>query len=383
MSKKELLEKKELLSNELQTMLDTVSNEVRSFSNEEDKLYNEKETELKNIVEELRALEEGEKISIEGDKKMEKIELRQLSEAYVKGLVNGNMDEFRTLTAGAEGTSQANTIPTHLMEQIIKKVFEISNVANECSKVNAKGEVTFFVENEDVFAKMLEENEEIAEEDLKAFSTISLKDKRMGTLVTVTKNLLLNSPIVSEAYIVEKIATRIARQLERQVLKADGSGANMSRGILHNPAAGNIINGAVAGAISIDEIQEMVVSVKPQFLQGAKFYMNRETFGKVSKLKDGNNHYFLTYDVAGSRPMYKLFGFEVVITDEMPKAETGAFPILFANLGEAMKLKVSQEAQIQVLREKYATRGAIGLVADFYGDCAVVNTEAYKVYKAK
>ena len=67
----------------------------------------------------------------------------------------------------------------------------------------------------------------------------------------------------------------------------------------------------------------------------------------------------------------------------MPNAETGAFPILFANMAEAMKLKVSQEAQIQVLREKYATRGAIGIVADFYGDCAVVNVEAYRVYKAK
>ena len=383
MNKRELLEKKELLENQMQSMLNGHNVETRAFTQEEDAEYKAKENELKSVINDLKDIEKRER---KGVNTMEKIEVRQLSEAYIKGLANGNMDEFRTLTAEVEGsgiTQQGNTIPKHLMEQIIKKVFEISEVANECAKVNAKGEVTFFVEGVDVFAKMLAENEEIAEEDLGKFTTVSLKDKRMGTMCVVTKNLLLNSPIVSEAYIVEKLATRIARQLERQVLKADGSGANMSRGILVNPAEENIVNGEAVGVISIDEIQEMVVSLKPQFLNGAKFYMNRATFGKVSKLKDGQGNYFLTYDVASSRPVYKLFGFEVVITDEMPNAETGAFPILFANMAEAMKLKVSQEAQIQVLREKYATRGAIGIVADFYGDCAVVNVEAYRVYKAK
>lgn len=386
MNKKELLEKKELISNELQSMLDNVSNETRSFSEEEDSTYKAKETELKSIVEELRALEDGEKIEVEGDNKDMKIEERQLTEAYIKGIASGNFEEFRTLSATVTGSglvAHNNTIPQNLQEEIIKKVFEMSDVANECGRVSAKGDVTFFVEGADVFAKMLAENEELTEDDISQFSTVTLKDKRIGTLVTVTKNLLLNSPVVSEAYIVDKIATRIARLLERQVLKADGSGSNMSKGILVNPAAGNKVLGAVTGVITVDELQEMVTSLKPQFLNGAKFYMNRNTFVKVSKLKDGVNHYFLTYDVAGNKPGYKLFGFDVIITDEMPEIGVGATPILLANLGEAMKVKIGQESQIQVLREKYATRGAVGLMAEFYGDCAVVNTEAFKVYVAK
>lgn len=387
MNKKELIEKKELISNELQSMLDNVSCETRSFTSEEDNIYKLKEAELKSIVEELRALD-GEKVEKGESKKMEnkELEIRKLNEAYVKGLATGNMEEYRTLTQTVTGggiVSHANTIPQNLQEQIIKKVFEASNVVAECGKVQAKGDITFLVENTDVYAKMLAENEELAEDDITQFSTITLKDRRMGTLVVATKNLLLNSPIVSESYIVDKIATRIARLLERQVLKADGSGSNMSKGILNAPSSSNIVTGATTLVITADELQQMVTSMKPQFLKGAKWYMNRNTFVQVSKLKDGNGQYFLTYDVASSQPGYKLFGFDVVITEEMVDLGVGTYPILFANMGEAMKVKIGENANIQVLREKYATRGAIGLMAEFYGDCAVTNVEAFRVYKGK
>lgn len=384
---KELMEKRQLLEDELQAMLDKATVETRSLTEEEDTEYKAKETELKSVIEEIRAFEtDTQTIEPKGENKMEKMEVRALENAYVKGLATGNFDEFRRLSVGAgEGlVPQDNTIPTHLMEAIIKKISENSQVVAEAKKVSATGEVTFFVEKADVLAKMLLENEEIMEEDIANFDTVSLKDRRVGTMVTVTKNLLMNSPIVSESYLVEKIADRIAKRLEQQILFANGTGAEMGKGILTNvPASNKVTTGAVA-SVSTDDIQTMITGMKPQFLAGAKFYMNRATFQTLSKLKDGNGHYFTTVDVAGTQPQYRMFGFPIVITEAITDGiATGKQPILFANIGEAVAMKIAQNANITVLREKFATRGAVGIMAEFYGDCNVINNEAFRVLAVK
>lgn len=386
MNKKELLEKRQLLQNELQEMLTVAQNETRGLTQDENDAYAQKEAELRSVIDELSALDNDKNDKIEGEQKMEKLEIRALEDAYLKGLVNGNFDEFRRLSAGeGEGlVPQDNTIPKHLMEAIVKRISESSQVVAEAKKVNANGEVTFFVEKADVLAKMLAENEEIVEEDIANFDTVTLKDRRVGTMVTVTKNLLLNSPIVSEAYLVEKIADRIARRLEQQILFANGTGAQMGKGIMVNVPTENKVVTGTAATVKIDDIQMAITSMKPNFLQGAKFYMNRQVFQALSKEKDANGHYFMTVDVASATPGYKLFGYPVVITEAMVDGiATGKQPILFANIGEAVAVKIAQNAQITVLREKFATRGAVGIMCEFYGDCNVINHEAYRVISVK
>lgn len=386
MNRKELVEKRELLQGELQEMLNVATVETRGLTQEENDAYATKEAELRSVINELSALDNEKNQTIEGEVKMEKLEIRALEDAYVKGLATGNFDEFRRLSVGAgEGlVPQDNTIPTHLMEAIIKKISENSQVVAEAKKVNATGEVTFFVEKADVLAKMLLENEEIVEEDINTFDTITLKDKRVGTMVTVTKNLLMNSPIVSESYLVEKIADRIAKRLEQQILLANGTGAEMGKGILVNVPASNKVVTATVGKVVIDDIHTAITGMKPNFLSGSKFYMNRATFQALSKEKDAVGQYFMTPDIASATPGYRLFGYPVVITEAIVDGiATGKQPILFANIGEAVAVKIAQNAQITVLREKFATRGAVGIMAEFYGDCNVVNHEAYRVISVK
>lgn len=391
MNKKELLEKRELLQEELQNMLDNVSRETRSLTSEESKVYSEKENELKNIINEIRTLEK-EEVQEERKGENKPMEKRELNQAYVKGLATGNMDEFRRLVSGASASAEsgftnlaaANTIPTTLMSDIIEKINEVSNVVADIPKVQATGDVTFFVEKEDVLARMLLENEDCAEENPAAFDTVTLKDKRIGSLITVTKNLLNNSPIIAEGYLVDKLATRIARRLEQQVFLADGTGANMSKGLLVSVPAGNKVTTAATLQITLDDILPMVTALKPQFLNGAKFYMNRNTFGEIAKLKYADGRYAAVLDVVNGKPQYTLFGYPIEITEVLAdKNAIGNMPVVFANMKEAMKIKIGENAQIDVLREKFATRGAVGLNASFYGDCAVVNNEAYKVLVIK
>lgn len=361
---------------EAQKILDNAELETRSLNEQEDADYEIRKSNIKSANNFISNILENSK-EVEGVNKNMNIEQR--SAAYCKGLESGDFTEFRALTAGATGSglvAMDNTIPEHLVEQIIKRVKEKSGIASDCKMVQAQGKVTFFIEGTDVKAKMLVENEEITGEDLSQFETVTLEDKRMGTEIVVTKLLLLNSPIVSENYIIEKLSDRIANTLEEQLFYADGLGANMTRGILVNVPVGNKVT--LTKNPETDDLQDVSVSLKTQFLNGTKWYMNRETFKVISKLKDGNGQYFLVKDVANGMPIYKFNGFEIKITDTIVD-KGGKANIVFGNMSEAMVYKICQNTSLQVLREKYASRSALGLIAEMYGDCAVVNEQAYKV----
>ena len=104
--------------------------------------------------------------------------------------------------------------------------------------------------------------------------------------------------------------------------------------------------------------------------------MNRETFNKVALLKDSDGKFYVTRDMINDKPSYKILGIEIQITPSI----TG-LSIVLANVNEAIKLKLAENTNIQVLTEKYATSGQIGVMAEFYGVVALVNKQAVKVLK--
>ena len=380
-SKKELLEKKELLSAELQGYLDLATQETRSLTSEEDKTYQAKEAELKSVVEELRTLEEDEKnnnFTIKGEKNMENKDL-EIRQAFMKGVKTGNFAELRAL----DTTTQGNTVPVQIMDEIIKAIYEQSNVVADCKKINGAGELKYLVEQDDVYAKCLAEGEEVTEDDTKAFKTISLKDRRVATLVKVTQSLLNNSTAISEQYLIEKLSGRIARTLEQQVFKANGEDNQLSGGLLHNPSAKNVITTKAVGVVSLDDLLKLVTNMKSSYLKGCKFYMARSTFEAIAELKYADGRYAAVLDTSKDEPKYRLFGYEIEITEELEEIATGKTPVVFANLGRCVAMKIGQGIQIETLREKYITAGMIGVMGSFYGDVNVVDVEGYRLLQVK
>jgi len=57
-----------------------------------------------------------------------------------------------------------------------------------------------------------------------------------------------------------------------------------------------------------------------------------------------------------------VLGYPVYVSDNMPKIEAGKIPVIFGNFS-GLAIKTTKELEIQVLREKYATQHATGIVA--------------------
>lgn len=343
---KKLLEKKNLLIEEMQKMLDVCEAETRSLDVES---YEAKEAELQALQTTIKKLETRDK----GEQVME-----------IMGQRDYEM-ELRQLTTASHGEA----IPEGLHGEILKKIKEKSAVYAEAKTVDYVGDLAILVDGEDAEASILDETEELTETDLGNIEKIVMKDRRVATLVTVSKHMLNNSPVLTIDFIADKVASRVANTVEKQIFMANGQTKEMTSGLLAKGAK-------VSGTITIENIMSMVSGLKAGYLKGSKFYCNRETFQALAGLMDGNKRPYLVADVINNAPAYKILGIPVVVTDVLNGE------LVLANVGEAVMVKHGATPQIELLSETFALKGSYGIMCEAFVDCAVVNPEAVVILSA-
>lgn len=361
MNKKALQEQKAELLNKMEQLTSNAEVETRALNDEEIKAFEELKKQIEQISKTLEVFDTKKEMVEEQQPKNEEKEVdkmdtekRALAETELRAIVTS--------------TTHGDAIPEGLYGEIIRKIEEKSNVYAEAKKVDYIGDLAVLVDGENAEASILDETEELTESDLGASEKVVLKDKRVATLVTVSKHMLNNSPVLTMDFIADKVATRVANTIENQIFNADGTTKKMTSGLL--------LKGAKIDAdVTIENILSMVGSMKAAYLNGAKFYCNRETFKTLCGLMDGNGRPYIVSDVIKDKPSYTLLGIPVVVTDVL-KGE-----LVLANLGEAMMVKHGQTPQVEVLQETFALKGSVGIMCEAFVDCAVVNPEAVVILK--
>lgn len=101
--------------------------------------------------------------------------------------------------------------------------------------------------------------------------------------------------------------------------------------------------------------------------------MNKAMRTAIRKLKDGGGNYLLNKD-ATSRWGYTLFGKDVYVSDAMPKPEGGKTAMFYGDFS-GLAVKLTESIAIEVLREKYATQHAVGVVGWLEIDGKIENSQ--------
>ena len=101
--------------------------------------------------------------------------------------------------------------------------------------------------------------------------------------------------------------------------------------------------------------------------------MSPATRTALRLLKDDVGRYLLQDDITA--PFGKvLLGKPVYVSDNMPDMAAGATAIYYGDMS-GLAVKITEEMEIQVLREKYATQHADGVVAWLEMDAKVENAQ--------
>ena len=101
--------------------------------------------------------------------------------------------------------------------------------------------------------------------------------------------------------------------------------------------------------------------------------MSSNTRTALRLLKDDTGRYLLQDDITA--PFGKvLLGKPVYVSDNMPDMAAGKTAIYYGDMS-GLAVKMTEEMEIQVLREKYATQHADGVVAWVEMDAKVENAQ--------
>lgn len=273
-------------------------------------------------------------------------------EAFIRGQVN----ERATNLTPAVGSGQV-LIPTTIANRIIKKVYDMCPILERSTKYNVKGklELPYYDENTSSITVAWATEFQELESNVGNFTNITLTGYLAGALSLISRSLINNSQFDIVGFVVDRMAYDISRFIENALLNGSGSVTGLS-------TVSNVVTAASSTEITADELIEVQGQVKDVFQGNAIWIMNEETRTQIRKLKSETGSYLMTevYDIA-SPFKNMLLGKPVYVSDNMSTMESGATAIYYGDM-TGLATKFSEDINIEVLREYYATRHAIGVV---------------------
>ena len=370
---KSLEEQKNEKVTQMDKLLNDVKAEERAFTEDEEKLFNQLKEEIDAINKTMEAFEQSRELvddaKKEEDKKKEEdnmseeeraleIETRDI-ETFAKYIRNEVLSETRDGSSFAQGTNGV-IVPTSIANKIIMTAYNMSPILEKATRYNTKGNLEIPVyganNNEDITVAYGEDFTELVEHAGK-FSSVTLTDYLIGALAKIGNSLVNNTDIDLVNIVINIIAEYIKLFVEGEVLNGT---ENKITGCSAIPAS-QTVETEVAGVISYDDLVKVKNKVIQSFRKGSIWVMNQDTQTVLETMKDGNERPIFLPDPTGEFDGMVL-GYPVYVSDNMVGISGGNSPIIFGNFS-GIALKTTKELEIQVLREKYATQHATGVVA--------------------
>lgn len=379
MNFKKLMEQRAALQAEMQQLLDTAQNEERAMNEEETTKFDELEGKIKAIDATVKAEERARSLSLNVNSNEHHEELRAEERAaaeeevfgnYIRGIISENRAGVN-MTTGDNGA----VIPTSIANKIIKKVYDICPIYQIADRYNVAGTLTIPSYDESASAITMAYATEFEELESKSgkFASIELKGFLAGALTKVSKSLINNSSFDIVNFVVNQMAENIARWIEGECLNGTSDKVD---GI---SKATQVVTAAAATAITGDELIDLQEQVPDAYQTSCIWIMNKATRSAIRKLKNSDGDYLLQKD-ATARWGYKLFGADVYCSDNIDKMAASKTAVVYGDMS-GLAVKVSEDINIEVLREKYATQHAVGVVGWIEIDAKIENQQKIAVLK--
>ena len=252
---------------------------------------------------------------------------------------------------------------------IIRSIAKVITTANDRKIPIAVGYsvATWTAEN----AAYTESNPTFGQKQIDAF--------KLTDLVRVSIELLQDAAFDIEGYIIKEFSYAFGVAEEQAFCV--GTGVNQPTGIFTADGGEIGVTAGSATAVTIDDVINLVYSLKAPYRKNAKFLMNEATVSLIRKLKDGNGNYLWQPSVQAGQPD-KILGYDVFTTPFAPTIAGGALAIAF---GDFSNYWIGDRGgrTVQRLNELYATNGQVGYVATERVDGKVILPEAIKLLKMK
>ena len=370
---KELAEKRVEVQKKMNDIIAKAESEERAMTEDEGTAFDGLEDELRSIDRTAKAIERARdlELNVVSNEKKEELRTEERAEAEERAFedyIRGVISEERADVNMEVGTNGA-VIPTSIANKIIKKVHDICPIYQLATRYNVGGtlQIPSYDENTQSITMAYATEFTELESTSGKFTSIELKGFLAGALTKVSKSLVNNSQFDIVSFVITAMAEAISRWIENELLNGSDDKIEGLRGVTQEETA------EASTVVTSDELIELQEAVPDVFQASSIWIMNKKTRTAIRKLKDGDGNYILNKD-ATSRWGYTLFGKDVYTSENMAEMEAGKTAIYYGDMS-GLAVKLSEEVNIEVLREKFATQHAIGVVGWIEIDSKVENQQ--------
>lgn len=201
---------------------------------------------------------------------------------------------------------------------------------------------------------------------------------KLTNLVKVSTELIADSMFSIEDYLISEYARAFGAAEEQAFCVGTGSG--QPTGLFTEAGGAQIgLTTGGAGTITLDNVLDLVYSLKSPYRRNASFLMNDTTVAALRKLKDSNGVYLWQPSAQAGEPD-RLAGYPLHTSPYAPAVAASAFPIAFGDF-KSYWVADRMDRTVQRLNELYAGNAQVGFLAMARVDGKVVISEGIKLLK--
>lgn len=202
-----------------------------------------------------------------------------------------------------------------------------------------------------------------------------------------SQDVLDDAEIDLESWLTGEIETEFSRQ--EGIAFVGGDGVNKPHGFLQYVEGGvaatrhpwggiEVMASGAAGDYKPDSIIDLVYKLPAIYTPNAKFFTNRNSLGKLRKLKDGQGNYLWQPTFVAGQPS-TVAGYPLIDMPDMPNAVANALSLAFGDMRETYL--VIDRIGVRILRDPYTNKPFICFYVTKRVGGGVKNVDSMKVMK--
>ena len=381
---------------EMREMNEKLLTEKRDFTDEEKKLYDEKDKEMRELSAQIMAEERqaalagfASELPQPKDDEGRSAPDNDAKEEFRKFL----MGEKRDLTVGTSG-SQGNgyaLAPQEFSDEIIAAVEKDTQLYKIVDKVPVSGAGSLGLPYESADASDASWTNEVPDDEISgdatwAFGKRELIPTDLVKLVKVSKKMLATSAIPIDQLVRNKLAYKFMSAFEKGILVGTGSGQPL--GVFTASANGvstardvtsdrSAFTKASNMPCCADDLIKMKMNLRPGYRKNAQWVMHTDILRSIMLLKDNDGQYMWRPGLRDGEPD-TILGMPVIESEFAPNTVgTNLYVIVLGDFKKYYKFAYWKSVEIQLLVEKFAGKNQIGYLGHTLADGMPTLAEAF------
>lgn len=309
---------------EIRKTIENADSEVLQAFKEELEALNKEEAELRSreaILNELKNDDTlGTDLLAKGEQRNMNFESMEYRKAFMEYVTKGTEipSEFRALNPAITADNGA-VLPTAVLNEIVTKLEAFGDILPRVRRVAFPAGVVV-PEMATVFTAKWQNENAKAEGDKAVTDTITFNAYQLRCSAGVSFQMDVRSLSAFEATLIKNVSDAMGKALEKAIVA--GSGVGQPTGILKATPVATV---TVGSEFKVADIVKIVKAIPSAYKASSVLIMNEGTALSLISATDNANRAIgsVATDLSG-KPQYKVFGKQIVLTDELPDIDAAA-----------------------------------------------------------